>query len=87
MGNKKSNQKYSETFRADVLEQVRNGRSVKDLSESLGVSRALIYQWKSNYEKGADPESHELKALRKQVRELETDKEILKKALSIFTQK
>ena len=87
MWNKKRNQKYSEVFRNDVLEQVRNGRSVKDLSESLGVSRALIYQWKSKYEMGQESENHELKALRKRIKDLETDKEILKKALSIFTRK
>ncbi len=70
-----------------VLEQ---GYSVPKASESLGISPNMLYKWKEKMEeqqKGVlldGSERDELKRLRKEVKELRMEKEILKKASAFF---
>jgi transposase len=88
MKEEKKYRKYDEGFKREVLDQVRSGRSVKEVADGLGLSPSLIYRWKLVSETGSSgsPESDELKQLHKRVKELEKDNEILKKALAIFSQ-
>ena len=89
MEEKRSYRKYDEAFKNEVLDQVRSGRRVKEIAEGLGLTPSLIYQWKSKSEgsTSAGKEGDEIKELRKRVKELEKDNEILKKALTIFSQR
>jgi transposase len=84
--------KYDADFKAEVLKMVANGQSVAYVSKALGISENIIYRWKQK-RKG---EKEELKAdlsslsaenqqLKDRVRQLETEREILKKALAIFS--
>jgi transposase len=84
---KRTYRRYDEDFKNEVLDQVRQGRPVKEVADAFGIQRALIHQWKAKSERGGSSESEELKALRKKVQELERDKQVLKKALSIFSRK
>lgn len=84
---KRTYRRYDEDFKNEVLDQVRQGRPVKEVADAFGIQRALIYQWKAKSERGGSSESEELKTLRKKVQELERDKQVLKKALSIFSRK
>ena len=81
---KRKYRKYDESFKKEVLVQLKNGRSIKELSESLGVGESLLYRWKSASEGKVKDNSMEVKALKHQLKQLETENEILKKALSIF---
>ena len=70
---------------------VENGRSVSSVAKSLGIKPGLLYSWRSKA-KEEKPESEkekdaELKALRKQLKQTEEERDILKKALSIFSRK
>lgn len=38
--------KYSPEFRRDVLEKMKTGVNVSQLSRELGICRKLLYQWK-----------------------------------------
>lgn len=63
-----------------------NGRSVTDVSRSLGVSAGLLHKWKSASE--AVPvraDQTEMERLLRYVRQLEMERDVLKKALSIFS--
>ena len=81
--------KYDEEFKQQVLKKVFDGQPVLSVSRELGVAESLIYKWKhavlengSNNMSGAD--FKETAVLKKRVKELEMEVEILKKATLIF---
>ena len=73
---------------------VLNGRPVGEVAQSLGIGENLIYQWKKRSSRpsaltpsgtfGSTP-MEDNQALYKRIRELETERDILKKALTIFS--
>ena len=77
--------KYDEAFKQEAVNQLLQGRGVKDLSLSLGVSESLLYQWKQKASGMVSSNNEEAKRLKKELRELKEENEILKKALSIFS--
>src|SRR3954451_3158271 len=85
---------YPEQFRREALELVRRGRSIPDVAESLGVSPQTLRHWrrqgKRNCGEPADgptrAEREELRELRKRVRRLEQERDILKHATAFFAQ-
>jgi transposase len=88
-----SRRKYDAEFKAEVLKMVANGQSVAYVSKALGVSENLIYRWKQKtegpekavFEIDSASLSLENQQLPERVRQLETEREILKKALAIFS--
>lgn len=91
MSQKRSYKQYSKEFKDEavalVLEQ---GYSVPDAAKSLGIGANMLYKWKELYEQRiqgkvvVEDERDELKRLRKEVKELRMEKEILKKASAFF---
>lgn len=91
----RSRRKYDSTFKEEVLKMATNGRPVKEISESLGISEYLIYRWKKQAKNGLKQgkdgaSSHstfsdENEQLRKRLKEVELERDILKKALGIFS--
>ncbi len=88
-----SRRKYDADFKAEVLKMVANGQSVAYVSKALGISENIIYRWKQQT-KGKESVSlqHdssllsvENQQLKERVRQLEVEREILKKALAIFS--
>jgi len=86
--NRKTNRKYDPQFRQEALKQLASGRSISVVAQALGISDGLLYTWRKKAlgepSIGAT-ESSELEALRKQVKQLEIERDILKKALAIFS--
>lgn len=83
---KTRHRKYDDQFKQGALQQVANGRSVSSVAQALSISEALLYQWRKRYSQGVSPNQNtELDALRKQVKQLEMERDILKKALTIFS--
>ncbi len=72
---------------------LRNGIGAKEVSQVLGVSEQLLYNWRSQEMRLYASENNlELKAaraeaeqLRKKLKEVEIERDILKKALNIFS--
>lgn len=70
---------------------VDSGQTVPYTAEALGISENIIYSWKSKNKMGKGKAagqselSVENQQLRNQVRQLEAERDILKKALSIFS--
>lgn len=83
---------YPEEFRREAVELVRGGRSVKDVAESLGVSDQSLHNWVKRtqldlHERDdglTTSEREELRELRRKVRRLEQEREILKRATVLF---
>ena len=88
---KKSRRKYDAAFKEEVLRMVFSGRPVNEVAQSLGIGENIIYRWKSRYklqEHQGETKSvnfYEVEALNKRIKELEMERDILKKALGIFS--
>lgn len=79
---------YDDQFKTDAVRLVENGqRSVPDATKSLGISTNLLYRWRDLAQagKGQVASQAELTQLREQLRRAEQERDILKKALSIFS--
>lgn len=92
-GGNRLRRKYDLQFKQEAVKMLRNGMGAKEVSELLGISEQLLYNWKSK-EMGltALESNQELKAareevdqLRKRLKEAEMERDILKKALNIFS--
>ena len=92
----KSRRKYDAAFKAEVIQMIADGRSVADVARSLGIGENIIYRWRQKAlglngavpQSGAPPAQVSLSehlALQKRLRELEVERDILKKALGIFS--
>jgi len=44
---KAQRRKYDADFKQEVLQMIANGRPVREVAESLGISENLIYKWRS----------------------------------------
>jgi transposase len=82
---KKRQRKYDAQFKAEALKQIENGQRVSVVAQALGISEALLYQWRKRGTISPLGNSSEVELLRKQVKQLETERDILKKALTIFS--
>jgi transposase len=86
MEKKKQHRKYDNQFKEGALRQVANGQSVPSVARALGISEALLYQWRHRSKGSIETSANEqVDTLRKQVKQLETERDILKKALAIFS--
>ena len=88
----KSKPAYPESFRREALELVRRGRSIPDVAESLGVSQQTLRNWRRQGERDrgerddglTSVERDELRELRRRVKRLEQERDILKHATAFF---
>jgi transposase len=88
----KSKPPYPEEFRREAVELVRQGRSIPDVAESLGMSAPSLRNWvrqeqldRRERDDGlTSVEREELRELRRKVKRLEQEREILKRATALF---
>ena len=92
---------YSEEFKLGALELLRRGeKSMGQIERDLGITPGLLGKWKARYQvldKAGEPgrlapsdleaAKTEIKQLRKELRIADEEREILKKALNIFSRK
>ena|SRR5690242_1245030 len=83
---------YSSEFRRDAVELYRrSGKPLREIAVDLGVSTESLRMWvqRAEIDAGTKPgltseERDELRRLRRQVKVLEEEREILKKAAAFF---
>ncbi|WP_445665333.1 transposase [Fodinibius sp. AD559] len=92
-------QTYSKQFKLDVIQQSYQRDNIRELANELGIDPGLIYAWRSKYKtqpqqafpgKGIPsrtPEEKELAKLKKELADVRMERDILKKAMGIFTKK
>ena len=93
MGKRKGN-RFSPEFKAEAVELVEaSGKSVAELARDLGLSEQSLHRWikQAKVDRGDGPkgalttaEHRELRELRRKVKQLEMEREILKKATVFF---
>jgi transposase len=86
---KKTRRRFTEEFKAETVKLVKQSdRSMSSLAMELGINAKSIGEWVRRSEESGDAvdedERAELKRLRKEVRELRMEKEILAKATAFF---
>ena len=90
MNTKRQYRTYTKEFKDEALGLItEQGYSVSQAADALGVSSNLLYTWKQKAEElessnVTSDERAELLALRKEVKQLRVEKEILKKASAFF---
>jgi len=89
--------KFDKEFKLMTVELSQTRENLNELAKELGIRVALIYRWRTEFlDKGRGsfpghgqpkytPEEAEIARLKKQLREVEMERDILKKAISIFS--
>ncbi len=92
---------YDREFKISVVKMIiEEGRSIREVSESLGLNYYTLRDWRIEYESkgesafqgngikvyGSDSEK-EISELKKKIRRLEMERDILKKAMAISLEK
>ena len=96
MNEGKTRRRYDRTFKEGAVRLVvENGQTLAGTARDLGITQNLLQRWRKEYlENEAQafpgkgrrkPEAEELHQFRRRVAELEQEREILKKALAIFS--
>lgn len=67
------------------MKMIDNGQTVRSVAQNLGVGENLLHKWKRGNRAGASDLERENVELRAKNRQLELERDILKKALSIFS--
>ena len=83
---------YDESFKDEAVKMLLDGQTAKVVASHLGISSpSLLYRWKlervKQGGKAASVMERRIRELEEQLRTTERERDILKKALSIFSQK
>lgn len=91
MSKERQYKSYSAEFKEEAVALITaQGYSVSQAATSLGLRTNLLYRWKQQQEQAqgdgllSAQEKAELQSLRKEVKRLQMEKEILKKASAFF---
>ena len=76
--------KYDDEFKREAVKKIHDGQSVASVARELGCAESLLHRWKRDVLDQSYNAEREVLALRKRVRELEMERDILKKAALIF---
>ena len=85
----KKRRKYDADFKAEVLKMLASGQSAARISEKPGMGENLVYRWKK--EAGGQKVTptpdllKQVEHLQKELKKVETERDILKKAVAIFS--
>jgi len=85
---------YDNDFKVLIVELIASGRPVKEVGKEYDLGESMIRRWRREYQaksgdfnkpKELSPEAMRLKALEKELKEVRLERDILKKAVSIFS--
>ena len=96
MQESRKHRKYDRQFKEEAVRLVtEGGRQVTEVARGLGIHENLLHTWKRKYKKDPSgsfpgkghlkPQGEELRKLQKENANLKEEREILKKALAIFS--
>jgi transposase len=99
--NERNYRKYSQEFKLEALELLRRGdKSAGQIERELGITPGLLGKWRVRYQiiakEGQAPQvgpsdmeaaKAEIRRLQRELANVQEEREILKKALNIFSRK
>ena len=89
-----SRRTYDKQFKIDAVKMVKPGeKSASEVGRNLGISPDLVARWKREFEEEekkaftghGNPRDEEITRLKKENAELKMERDILKKAMAIFS--
>jgi len=92
---KKANKSYTEEFKRQIVELRKSGRKMSDITKEYGITKTTVYNWENQYaisgkfgvaENMSETEK-ENRALKKEVKHLRMENDILKQAALILGRK
>jgi transposase len=83
---------YDDELKAEAVQMRLDGHSAQSVARNLGLSSAnVLYRWKTKQLKESGPTAttleNRVRELEDELRRVERERDILKKALSIFSQR
>ena len=91
---------YSEEFKKDAVgHSLTSEKTVIEVAQDLGIAHSNLNRWRTQYRKNGElafpgngkqrltPQEEEIRRLKKELYEVSQERDILKKALAIFTKK
>jgi transposase len=91
--------KYAREFKLEALELLKRGdKSASELERELGITKGMLLKWMQRYQVQGEAEKQlgpsnleaakaEIRRLQRELAGVEEEREILKKALNIFSRK
>jgi transposase len=76
--------KYDDEFKREAVRKIHDGQPVASVARELGCAESLLHRWKREVLETSTEAEKEVIALRKKLREVEMERDILKKAALIF---
>ena len=89
---------YDSDFKRNAVKLTEeSGRTISGVAENLGVNKDLLYRWRreihakdeiafpGNGREGLTSQQQKIRDLEKKLRDVEMEREILKKAMAIFS--
>ena len=88
----RTRRRYSAELKEEAVQMLLDGHSAESVVSNLGLSgTSLVYRWKAKYLEASGPAAGKLEArvcqLEEELRRVGRERDILKKALAIFSQK
>ncbi len=88
--------KYDAQFKKETVRlMVQGGRKITDLARDMGIHANVLRKWRQQYLKNSEhafpgigrlkPEDEEIRRLKKELTDVREERDILKKALAIFS--
>ena len=89
---RKTRRVYTNELKSEAVQMLLDGHSAESVASNLGISATnLLYRWKASYVKASGPAAASLETrvrqLEDELRRVERERDVLKKALSIFSQR
>ena len=97
MGQRRS---YTEEFKKDAVElSINSDKTIKEIAEDLGINYGNLTRWRREYKQKGNlafpgngnqkltPEQQKIKELKDKFKEVKLERDILKKAVAIFSKK
>lgn len=76
--------KRDDEFKREAVKKLHDGQSVASVARELGCAESLLHRWKRDALDASSDSERQVLALRKRVRELEMERDMLTKAALIF---
>ena len=76
--------KYDDEFKCEAVRKIHDGQSVASVVRELGCAESLLHKWKRDAVGASSESEKEVITLRRKLREVEMERDILKKAALIF---
>jgi len=87
--------KYDPEFKTSAVQLVLRGKKVQEVAQDLGINRSMLNRWCHEYLQDHEhafpgqghlkPEDQRIRDLERQLRDVTEERDILKKALTVFS--